>query len=120
MFGMGDFFDDFDEFTSFLEQDTVFMRKMFRDLGRDVRLAPGKRRKQKRGGKGHDDLDAALGFGSKTDAADLDAMLSFFMMPGMFTKSKPPKKTKKAKKPKAEEDDGWNTEEEELDAEDRQ
>lgn len=47
MFGKGGgsmFFDHFDEFTDFLESDTKNMRKMFRDVGKDVRIR-GKRRK---------------------------------------------------------------------------
>ena len=83
---------DFDEMMDFLEKDTKHMRKMFRDLGKGARV-PGSRK------------------GRKKQAADLDDMLSFFMMPNL----KVPKK--KAKK-KAKEEEGWETEEEELDAED--
>ena len=49
MFGFGGsdmFFSHFDEFTDFLESDTKFMHKMFRDVGKNVRVR-GKRRKQK-------------------------------------------------------------------------
>ena len=42
MFGGMD--GDFDEFTTFLESDTKFMRKMMRDLGKNARTR-GKRRK---------------------------------------------------------------------------
>ena len=39
-----DFFEHFDEFTTFLESDTKFMRNMFRDMGKEARVK-GKRRK---------------------------------------------------------------------------
>ena len=87
---------DFDEMMDFLEADTKHMRKMFRDLGKGARL-PGSRK------------------GRKKHAADLDDMLSFFMMPNI----KVPKK-KAAKKAAKKEEEGWETEEEELDAEDGQ
>lgn len=103
MFGMGgkgdDFFDHFDDFTTFLESDTKFMRKMFRDIGKDVRIR-GKRRKQKKsdimGGMMMDDMDMAFGFSMNP----MEDMLSFLMGAGdsaMFMKPKKNKKSKKAK-----------------------
>ncbi len=90
--GFGSAFDDFDEMMDLMASDTKYMRKMFRDLGKGARV-PGSRKGRKKQGMG-----------------DIDDMISFFMMPGM----KMPKKAKK--KPKK--DDGWETEEEELDQED--
>lgn len=60
--GMG---GDFDEFTSFLESDTKFMRSMFRDMGKNARVR-GKRSKKAGGGGG----------------PDMDDMISLLMMGG--------------------------------------
>ena len=117
MFGGMD--GDFDEFTTFLESDTKFMRKMMRDLGKNARTR-GKRRKGGAVGGG-----ASAGGINMNIGGDIDDMLNFFMMPGMAmggmgmpfggTGAKP--KAKKPKK-KKDEDDGWATEEDELDEED--
>ena len=113
--GGDDFFDNFDEFTSFLESDTKFMRKMFRDLGKDARVAPGKRRKNR---KGQNPMMDDMGFG--LGASDMEAMMTMMMMPEIFMKGPPGRKAKggKAKAKKKRSDDGWDTEEEEIDAED--
>ncbi|CDW84534.1 chaperone protein [Stylonychia lemnae] len=120
-----DFFDHFDEFTTFLESDTKFMRKMFRDVGKDVRVK-GKRRKQGGGGGSRLKDDMGMGFGMSMGMGmgmpdDIDDMLSFFMMPGLMGMpmgGMGKKNNKKKKAKKEEEDDGWNTEEEEIDDED--
>ena len=117
MFGGMD--GDFDEFTTFLESDTKFMRKMMRDLGKNARTR-GKRRKGGAVGGG-----ASAGGINMNIGGDLDEMLNFFMMPGMamggmgmpFGGMGAKPKAKKPKK-KKEEDDGWATEEDELDEED--
>ena len=117
--GMGGsaFFEEFDEFTSFLEQDDKMFRKIFRDLGGGYRNR-GKRRKQEKKGR--------VKGGGGGDG--IEEMLNFFMMPGMgmgmgmsFNMeggSKKKKKQQAKKKKEEEEDDGWGTEEEELDMED--
>ena len=114
MFGGMD--GDFDEFTTFLESDTKFMRKMMRDLGKNARTR-GKRRKGGAVGGG-----ASAGGLNMNIGGDIDEMLNFFMMPGMgmgmpFGGMGAKPKAKKPKK-KKEEDDGWATEEDELDEED--
>eukprot|EP00347_Sterkiella_histriomuscorum_P019111 403342909 len=117
-----DFFSHFDEYTTFLESDTKFMRNMFRDMGKDVRVK-GKRRKQgggamRAGGRGGgmmEDMDMAFGMSMAMGGGDIEDMMAFMMMGGMMGggSSKPSKKSKaKAKK---QEDDGWDTEEEESD-----
>ena len=107
MFGFGKGFDidDFDDFTDMLGQDTKFMKQMFKGLGSNYRMGGGggRRRKNQRGGGG---------------PGNMEDLLTMFMMPGMMGMGMGPgkpqkKKNKKAKK--ASEDDGWDTEEEELD-----
>ena len=117
MFGGMD--GDFDEFTTFLESDTKFMRNMMRDLGKNARTR-GKRRKGGAVGGG-----ASAGGIHMNIGGDIDEMLNFFMMPGMamggmgmpFGGMGAKPKAKKPKK-KKDEDDGWATEEDELDEED--
>lgn len=99
MFGMGgngdNFFDHFDDFATFLESDTKYMTKMFRDLGKNTRV-PGKRRKYGgAGGRGgFDEMDMMLGMGMGMGGG-LDDMLNFFMMPGAFMGGKNKNKSKK-------------------------
>lgn len=100
MFFGGGGLGDMDEFMEFLESDTKNLKKLFRDMGKNVRIGMGAR-SGKRGGR------------KMAKGGDIEDMLSFFMMPGMM--AGPPKKKKKAKKAQAEEDEGWKTEEEELD-----
>ena len=73
----GGAFDEFDDFMEFLETDTKFMRKMFRDMGKNVRIGPGKR-----GGGGSRKKGTASG-GMGIGGDDMDDLLNFFMMPGM-------------------------------------
>ena len=72
MFMGGDFYADIDSFSEYLESDTKMFRKIFRDLGRNMRLPGVKRSKQsKKGGKNIDD-------------GNVEEMISMFMMPGMM------------------------------------
>ena len=79
MFGQGG--DDMDDFMEFLETDTKYMRKMFRDLGKGARVSRKGRAKK-------DKYNAD---------PDIDDMISFFMMPAMSMSMgmKMPTKSKK-------------------------
>ena len=119
MFFGGGFFsmnDDMEEFTKFMESDTKFMRGMMRDLGKNARMR-GKRRKGGAvgGGASAGGIHINMGGGPSLDMME-QMMMNMFMMPGMGPGFG--KKSKKNKQKKQDEDDGWGTEEEELDAED--